>query len=320
MDKKYKKVLSDLMPSLKTYPYKRGSEGMAYFIDNDFVIKYFEMVDLPYRAFDNYCNEIQRFGDAGLACPKVYSWARVPIFEDDGKAHRYYILEEQVQGEGLYPYDIEDLYPKMNLSMSKGEFLGKIKKIKDNQELYIELLNEYSKTILERSGQLEALSTDEIRRFIESYIQINKNSIFSVPDLHVGNVLFDGEKLTLIDNTMIQENLLKWRDKNGNFKERSFQWQTLSELLYLFSCVRHYQYAMTHYERETGEKLDNKFNLADLKNRKIFGSFMQKWAKECKNLLVYDHLGEAEIESIIWSIKTIVDSKSEKNIITEFSK
>lgn len=320
MDKKYKKFLNDLMPNLKAYPYKRGSEGMAYFIDNDFVIKYFEMVDLPYRAFDNYCNEIQRFGDDGLACPKVYSWARVPIFEDDGKAHSYYILEEQVQGEGLYPYEIEDLYPKMDISCSKGEFLKKIKKIKENKELYIELLNEYSKTILERSEQLESLSTDEIRRFIESYIKINKNSVFSIPDLHVGNVIFDGEKLTLIDNTMIQENKKKWLDSNGNFKQRYFQWQTLSELIYLFSCVKHYQYAMANYERETGEKLDKKFNLADLKNRKIFGSFMQKWAKESKSLLVYDHLNEAEIESIICAIKFIVDKKSEKNIINEFMK
>lgn len=320
MDKKYKKVLQDLIPDLKNYPVKSGEEGLAYFIGKDFVVKYREMFNLQYRTFDNYCNEIKQFGENGLACPKIYSWARVRFLKNDDLVHKYYVLEEQVPGEELYPYSEDDLYAKMNISCSKAEFLRKIKKIKENKELYIALLDEYSKTILERSEQLELLSTGEIRRFIESYIEINKNSVFSTPDLHVGNVLFDGDKLTLIDQTMVQENRTRWISKNGEFRERAFKYQTLSELIYLFSCVKNYGYAVDNYERQTGEKVDNRFNMAETKNQKILGAFMQKWTKECKNLLVYDNLTDSEIEAIFWSLKLIVDKKSEKNIISEFSK
>lgn len=319
MDKNYKKYLNDLIPELKAYPVKSGAEGSAYFIGKEFVVKYFERVNFEFKEFDNYCNEIQRFGDGGFACPKIYSWARVPICEAD-KVYRCYILQEQVPGDVIFPYSIEEIAPRVKTLYSRDEFMNAISCISVNKSLYTDLLKEYSKTVLEKSEKLESLSRDEIRKFIETYIHINKNSVFSSPDLHEGNVLTDGNRITLIDECMVHVNPNRWLDHEGNFKNKQFKYKTLSDLIYLFSSVRNVQSEIDRFERINGEKADANIKENWRKNKKVLGEFMQVWAKECKNLLVYDNLNESEIESIFWFLEYIVNAKSEQNIIAEFSR
>lgn len=319
MDKNYKKYLNNLIPDLKAYPVKSGAEGSAYFVDKEFVVKYFERVNLEFKEFDNYCNEIQRFGDGGFACPKIYSWARVPICEVD-KVYRCYILQEQVPGDVIFPYSINEIEPRVKKFCSKDEFMNAISSISENKSLYTALLNEYSKMVLKKSERLESLSRDEIRKFIETYIHINKNSVFSLPDMHVGNVLTDGNKITLIDECMVHVNPNRWLDCEGNFRNKYFKYKTLSDLIYLFSSVRNVQSEIDKFQRLTKEKVDADISKNWRKNKKVLGEFMQVWAKECKNLLVYDNLNEAEIESVFWSLEYIVNKKSEQNIIAEFSR
>lgn len=318
MNKEYDEKLSGLIPNLKAYPSKRGSEGTAYFIDKEFVVKYFERMNVEYGLFDNYCSEIQHYADGGYSCPKIYSWAKVPICEEDN-VYKYYILQERIPGEDLFPYSIGDIEEKSKVFCSKDEFLSALDNINENKKLYKKIMKEYSDTVLRRSEQLESLSRDEIRRFISTYIEINKNAAFSLPDLHVGNILFDGKSLTLIDQIMVTRRY-KWLDSEGNFKDYRFKYDTLNDLIYLFSHVRNMRISMEHYEQATGEKIDKNILKNEQINKKLLGEFMQKWTKECKELLVYDKLDEFEINSIFWCLKTIVDEKSEQKIIGIFDK
>lgn len=319
MNEKNDEKLLRLIPNLKAYPSGSGYEGIAYFIDKKFVVKFFERMNVEYGLFDNYCSEIQHFADEGFSCPKIYSWAKIPI-SDEHNIYKYYILEERIPGEDLLPYSIDCMEEKSKVFCSRNEFLDALKNIKENKSLYLKIMKEYSDTVLRRSEQLESLSKDEIRKFINSYIQINKNSVFSEPDMHVGNILFDGESLTLIDQIMVHRNKYKWLDHNGEFMDFRFKRENLVNLICLFTCVSNVKHSMESYERETGEKVDESiFNNEEL-NRKIFGEFMQKWTSECKELLVFDKIDKYGVDSIFNRITNIIDEESMQKITSNFEK
>ena len=154
-------VLNAFIPKLKSFQSKRGAEGIAYFVGNEYIIKYFERVGLKYDLFNNYCQEIKSFGDDGYAYPKVYSWATSPIVVEDN-VFRFYILEEQIAGNELYPHAIENIQKKCSVFCSKREFERAIQEENKNTALYEKILEVYFKAYIEQNKQLAEISKDEI--------------------------------------------------------------------------------------------------------------------------------------------------------------
>ena len=313
------KLLETIVPNLRSYTSRSGAEGVAYFVGKEFVVKYFERVGLEFSTFDNYCNEIQSFADGGLACPKIYSWATSPICAEDN-VYRFYILQEQVPGEELLPNSIRDIEPRCLTFCSKREFVEATENIAKNKVLYAKLLDEFASVVFERNKQLASLSKEEIERFMHSYFEINRNSVFSSPDLHPGNVLFDGKTMTIIDEVMACRQPNKWLDYQGNFKEHQFKVQSFYDLLYLFSSNRYVQVYIDRFEQETGQRVDRSVLRKAEETQKVFGQFMQSWVGSGMKLMIPEKLTDLDIDLLYGQIGDLMDEKSAKRVLTELQR
>lgn len=313
------KLLEKIVPNLKSYTSRSGAEGVAFFVGKEFVVKYFERVGLEFQTFDDYCNEIQMFGNEGIACPKVYSWAISPICEED-KVYRFYILQEQIAGEELLPNSISDIESRCLSFCSRREFLDAIDNIAQNKNLYARLVEEYSRVVLERNEQLLTLSKDEIERFFHTYLTINKNSVFSSPDLHPGNILFDGNHMTMIDEVMAYRGRNKWLDYNGNFKEHQFKVQSFYDLLYLFTTNRYMQVYAGRYKQETGQNIDASILKMIEENKKVFGQFMQGWVSTGMDMFIPKQLTQFDIDYLFGQVQDLMDESSAKKVLTQLEK
>ena len=105
----YYGMLLDFIPIRKRYKSYAGSEGIAYFVSPNFVLKEYTKSD-DWESFDKifecYCSEIQACSRAGMAVSEIYSWVKVPNMghytKGDKNAYQYFILEERVPGRELY--------------------------------------------------------------------------------------------------------------------------------------------------------------------------------------------------------------------------
>jgi len=312
-------LIRPMVANRRSFPSKRGAEGVAYFVGQEFVMKYFERINMPYHTFDNYAFELKKFADGGLSVPKIYSWAMSPINVEDG-VYRYYILQERVAGEDLLPYSLNDVESRCMKFCSRKEFDGAIENIAENKALYNKMLNEFVSLMLERNKELASLSKEEIARFINTYFEINRKSVFSSPDLHPGNVLFDGNHMVLIDETMTFSSPNKWLDYEGKFKERHFKVETFYDLLYLFTCNRHIQSYLGCYEQETGEKVDRKILTDAKENKKVFGQFMKLWVSEGMKMFIPSEMTSLDIEMLYRQVDDLVDEKSARDILQQLQK
>ena len=109
----YNLILLNAIPQLSQCKKASGVEGVAYFLDDNFVvksyhaIKYWERFD---KVFGLFCREMQSIADV-YNYPKIYAWEKIPnIMYYTGKAENkydYYIL---LSGQ-CYPLrHIDDIY------------------------------------------------------------------------------------------------------------------------------------------------------------------------------------------------------------------
>lgn len=202
--------LKAIIPNLDNFSFLCGTEGKVYFVDEDFVVKtYFE----PFKnlvVFNEYCNEIKGFAEKGYAVPKVYSWATVPCESSD--KFMAFILEERVKGKTLFDLDVTRLYGACKKFCSREEFDFAIDKKKNNPELLGLILREHILDFLNTNKALNELPESEIERFVSSGYNLGKEARFSWPDVQAGNVMFDKEKLTIIDNAYLGHNVGEYSD------------------------------------------------------------------------------------------------------------
>lgn len=193
--------LKSLIPNLDQFSYLSGTEGRVYFVDDSVVVKtYFESAE-DLMIFNEFCKEIQLFGEMGYAVPKIYSWASVPC--ETGDNFLTFILQERIRGKPLFETDISKMYNLCKKLCSKEEFDSIVKKKKDNPELLGLIIREYISYFLELNKTLGLMSEKEIERFISTNYNLGINSRYSMPDVQASNVIFDGKKLTIIDNGFI---------------------------------------------------------------------------------------------------------------------
>lgn len=202
--------LKDIIPHLDKFSFLCGTEGKVYFVNDDFVVKtYFEPFN-KLSVFNEYCNEIKGFADSGYAVPQVYSWATVPC--DGSDKFMAFILEERVKGKTLFDLDVTRLYGACKKFCSSEEFDFAVGSKKNNPELLGLILREHILDFLNTNKALNELPESEIERFVSSGYGLGKGARFSWPDVQADNVMFDKNKLTIIDNAYLGHNVGEYSD------------------------------------------------------------------------------------------------------------
>ena len=211
----YDNILLSAVFELDRFPKKSGQEGTAYFVGQDFVIKeLYGSQDsfFNYQNFENYCKELCGYHLQGLDVPAIYSWTMLPhtMFEKS-KFDRYYILQERVKGRDMFAHGISYTYDDCKDFCDKNEFDAAI--LSREGEMYKKIVLTYLENCLKMNQQLEALPESVIENFIMSDYKMMKTGQYAAIDMHSGNVLFDGKKLTVIDNGFMENFFANYQDE-----------------------------------------------------------------------------------------------------------
>lgn len=181
-------LLQKIIPHLKGFSHLGGSEGVVYFVDDNFVVKkYFgEHIKAASarQSLVNHCSEVNRLNMQGFSVPRIYSVS----LPEQGRGNAY-LLEERAKGNSLFSLKLNEIEKK--ISMFK-----RTKKAKLQQELISLIKSEF----LETNEKLESLPESEIEKFILTDYLMTRDYKFGNPDVTSSNVIFDGNHLTHIDS------------------------------------------------------------------------------------------------------------------------
>lgn len=202
-------VLLQAIPNLKNCKNRCGGEGVAYFLDDNFVIKEYCCIsngDKFDAVFESYCNEIQECGNMGYAVPKIYAWVKIPNSEFGknkmtGK-YKYYILEERIKGRDLYYGFLEDFYPICQDLFLEGDYYDIIHSPDLNKSEFNEIIVRLVKDYIAMNEWLESIPENVLAKFIEDSYAMHHSLKYSEIDLFPSNIIIDENKMTLIDNHM----------------------------------------------------------------------------------------------------------------------
>ncbi len=216
----YDSFLFEVIKNLDKYPSKKGGEGTAYFIGDNFVVKEYvkqnsciedEIFD---ELFQYYFEEMKEFAEKGFSVPRFYSWLKIPNpnrllvrKHDHEMPFKYYVLQERVQGRNLY-YDIDSIDESYDLIKHLCSFED-FSNMSDNlnfgdDALRVEILKTYILDYIMVNEMLESMPENELEKFIVSGHQMMLNGKYSVPDIYRGNVIIDSSKLSIIDNRVLE--------------------------------------------------------------------------------------------------------------------
>ena len=93
MSSAYYSKLINLIPSRKQFKSYAGSEGVAYFVSDKYVLKEYTKVEdweTFDRFFDLYCSEVQKFANSGMNIAKIifiigYNKQEIATYTECGK-------------------------------------------------------------------------------------------------------------------------------------------------------------------------------------------------------------------------------------------
>ena len=193
--------LKQKIKSLDKFSYLCGTEGRAYFVDDSFVVKtYLEPFD-DYFLFNEYCKELRSFGEKGYAVPKFYAWQCAPC--KGGNTFMVYILQERIKGKALFDLDEKWIYESCKKFCTKKDFDYALAEQNNNPELLGLIIREHILEFLSINKALNLFSESNLENFISSDYGMRVESRFSSPDVQSANVIFDGSKLTIVDNAFL---------------------------------------------------------------------------------------------------------------------
>lgn len=210
--KKYNKLLQELIPNLDKYSYLSGTEGNVYFVHDDYVVKEYYNSLFSIEFFNEYCKEIQSFEEQGLSVPKIYAWDNITT-----KSGRriFYILEERVKGKTLFN-EMSEIYPKVQHLCSTDEFNNTIFNCNQNPKLFAEIVIAYLSDINDTAKNLLNMEENKLTAFINTLYHLYTDSKNSYPDIHENNIIFDGKSLTIIDQTPLKRSPLEKKSTTLN--------------------------------------------------------------------------------------------------------
>lgn len=201
MPSEYDNLLLSFISKLDSFNYAQGSEGRVYFVDDKFIVKKFFMDRENLEMLELFCKEIKGFADAGYNVPNIYSWTGIP--RQNGRFDCY-ILEERVQGEKLFDISFDSIYSFCKDLCSTQEFHDALFTM-NNPELYGVIVREYIKKFISINNNLLNVSESEVEAFLTSEYEMGLRCRYSALDVQPENVMFDGSKLTIIDNAFLEE-------------------------------------------------------------------------------------------------------------------
>lgn len=254
-----------------------GGEGIAYFLDDDFVVKeYKESSDWGRfdAVFETYCKEMQNFAMQGYNVPKIYAWLKIPNFDYYTKGaknfYKYYILEERVKGRNLYYGFLEDFYPACKDMFSHEEFKYITSYPEENVSAYQEIVKKYLKDYIMMNERLESMPEDVLAKFLTDLYSMNLNAKQSTPDIFPSNMLVSDDKISIIDSRI-------WFEENGkHFSRKNLDNTFLYDMTNLFF----YNEEVKNIQKEV------KFKLKDLsscnyayyqrKNKKVSSAAIER--------------------------------------------
>lgn len=314
MDKKQQEIYDNLLLSavfdLGTFPKKSGQEGTAYFVGDDFVIKEI-MGDQEsfynYQNFEKYCKELCDYHAQGLDVPAIYSWTMLPktMFEKS-RFDRYYILQERIKGRDMFAHGIGYSFDDCKGFCSKKEFDAAM--LSREGELYKKIVLTYLGNCLMMNEQLEALPESVIENFIMSDYQMMKTSEYGAIDMHSGNVLFDGKKLTVIDNGFMENFFARFQDEKLRQIVMKDMLRILSGNLHslAFACMvkKKVPESMEYYQKQ---KVSSK-------------RVVKRFVSATNRLLSPVFQNDFEYKNACDFIRNVVDGEDEKEIVAMLQK
>lgn len=301
LNEKYQIVLKDFLQNLEKYSYLSGTEGKAYFVSDEFVVKEYSSYNyrMNEKNFDLYCSEIQNFAELGFNVPKIYAWTK---FTNAFHQERFYILEERAKGKHLFN-EIFDMYPKVKNKMSITDFDNAMTNHQKNPENYTKILLEYLKDINERASQIANMPDENVEKFIWSLYQLSLNGHYSFIDPVENNLMFDGEKLTIIDQGFVFEPSVA--NNEDNAKE-----QTISNVIsYLYTLIS-IQF-LSALDIKLKPKVQKIKNLIEKNKYDI----ALKFTKKVKTVLNFE-----DYDNVHKSLKRLLNEKQIHSIIEELQK
>ena len=307
----YYAMLLDLIPKRKQFKSYAGSEGVAYFVSNKYVLKEYKRIDNWAefdRFFDAYCTEVQRFAQSGVNVSKIYSWVKIPNIghytKGDKNANDYFILEERVPGRELYLGYLEDAYEIMRDLCSEKEYQTAITNA-GKESLYREILRRYLTDYVQMNEYLESLSDADFEKFLSDAYVMYKTAKVSYPDLFPHNILVDGSK----PPKMIDMHI-KTDDKALNPNNADSHFIRDMSGLFMYNCFpnRPEQY-MVNTVFDYGEFSDeSKKNIALTKQ--IIARFYAKLGFVCERPVV----SRSDFEVLDDSLLLMLDEKTVKEL------
>lgn len=287
----YVSMLQELIPNLDKFSFLRGSEGKAYFIDENFVVKKLYS-DEPVEHFQKFFDEMSDFAEKGLSIPKFYAWKQE---ENDPNliGNLYYILEERAKGFELFN-EYDEIYSRISDKISFKDYKTAINYPYKNPKLYTQIMYEYINDVNERLGNILSVPEKEFDRFIVSLFKLYKDAKVSMPDIHPGNVFCDGKTLTIIDQYMCDSKGVN--DGVFHTTKETVMEKLLEDIFKMFDVLYVFAY-MKEFDVEIKDKV--KQAKQDVLKR-AFGT-IKKFVKKSQKLLDYekgwkysDYFSEAE--------------------------
>lgn len=214
--KNHDEMLEGLIPFLNRFASKKGKEGNAYFVGDDYIVK---SIVNSYRQekmatfFDCYIKEQQKFANQGLLIPKLYSYKIVNSLNEDGSSCvAFYILEEKFKGSDMFIRASDNFFGNFKRVFGVDYSEGIVN---DEKSLMNESMKNYINGFINQNNFLMGLSDDKFDDLVTTVYKMFKHGKYSIPDVHAGNLLVNKDGFNVIDNYMLD------RTSNGLFKTMS---------------------------------------------------------------------------------------------------
>ena len=276
----YYEMLLNVIPYLGTLNRVCGGEGVAYFLDDNFVVKEYldsdnwEMFD---RVFESYCKEMKNYSELGFNVPKIYAWLKLPNMKhySHGAANknRYYILEERVKGRNLYYGFLEEFYPECLSKFDRNIFLDIVRNPNDYPYEYDEIIKTYLKDYISMNEFLESMPEEELANLIVSAYNMHMTGKHLEPDLYPCNVFVNQIDLKLIDPHIYTN--AEERDRPEDFIKNQFIRNLMNLFLYNDN-VRDLENSVCYNLRKENER---DYSYYKRKNKKVAKAVVERAVK-----------------------------------------
>ena len=316
----YDKILMNVIPNLKDYPRKSGGEGVAYFLNEDLVVKEFVSC-YDWAAFDevfeSYCLELQDMQSQGFDIPKIYSWVKIPTKANSlnskyAKHYNYYILEERVPGRELFFGFLEECYELCESLCSRKEYGETLRNPNNNVPLFKEIVKTYMTDYIQMNEFLESMPESKLDKLILDAYNLFMFSSFSVPDIHPSNILVSDEgNVKMIDNIMTYDE----EDRMHTFDERE------SEFISSLMCLFLYNSEIKHPVKNLYYNLEDTTQMRDLKplivkNNKVCKAAIKRIIKQMNKVCEgVSYKERRQYEQMIKNLKSLFSPSEVEQIM-----